>query len=321
VSKFDRLLSIIDLIRSQPGIKATKLADETGVCRRTIYRDILNLGCHYPIVDDDGYRMLPTAFLKTLNLKPSEYNVFQLAISCPALMRPDLRPSFKSLKAKIDTVVDPRIRSPVRIDFQSCEYKAGSDCNPQKLHSICGTLEKAIENSLVVRLSSGEKNYGQQTVYPYALVHHPCQWHLVAYIPEERAFKARPLASISKISLIGKKYTRDDRFSLVEFLNSRWGMEGEGGEEVVVEVRFTGDAVRKILAYRHHPKETVTKLNDFEVLYSVIVQGTEEIAQWILGFGTDAEVIAPNTLRQDLARKIKGLLNLYLNTAQSEALK
>src|SRR4030067_463706 len=108
MSKFDRLLLVLNLIRSRPGIQADELAAETGVSQRSIYRDILSLAAQYPIVSNKGYRMLPTAHIKTLNLTPVEYSVFQLLLSChAAIERADLRIAARSLKAKIDTIVNP----------------------------------------------------------------------------------------------------------------------------------------------------------------------------------------------------------------------
>ena len=91
MSKFERLHLILNLIRTKPGIKSAELAQETGVSQRTIYRDILALAAQYPVLYNNGYRLLPTAYLKTLNLTRPEYSVLQVAFSCPALKRPDLR--------------------------------------------------------------------------------------------------------------------------------------------------------------------------------------------------------------------------------------
>src|SRR5574341_105624 len=120
MSKFERLHLILNLIRSRPGIGARELASEANVSQRTIYRDILALAGQYPVLYDKGYRVLPTAFLKTLNFTKSEYTVLQTALSCPALKRPDLKIVARSLKAKIDTVVSPVAKTSALASYFFC---------------------------------------------------------------------------------------------------------------------------------------------------------------------------------------------------------
>lgn len=64
MSKTDRLLFILNLIRSRRNLKARDLAKECEVSERTIYRDIMDLSsANIPIYFDDGYKFLTDAFL------------------------------------------------------------------------------------------------------------------------------------------------------------------------------------------------------------------------------------------------------------------
>ena len=308
--KFERLLLELNLIRSRPGVKASELASETGVSQRTIYRDILNLAGQYPVIYNGGYRLLPTAYLRTLNFTHSEYGLLQTALSCPAFRRIGLKTVARSLKAKIDTVINPGLRNFPPAFSHSCAAMVPQDSNPRKLEGICSTLEKAIENSLAVELLLDNNPSGQsEAVHPYALLYRPPDWFLVGYSPLKGSFEGYRLSSASRVSLSNQSFQKREDFNLDEFLGSRWGIKG--GEETVVKVRFTGEAARLICSTGHHPREKVTQVSENEVVYTLTVQGTEEICKWILSFGAEAEVLAPFSLREEIKQKINGLSELY----------
>jgi predicted DNA-binding transcriptional regulator YafY len=291
---------ILNLIRSRPGIKVWELAQESGVSQRTIYRDVTALGAEYAVYHSDGYRLLPTAYLKTLNLTQPEYRVVQMISSCPALKRPDLRSAARSLKAKLDTVTDPRLRkveSCCRHLF--CNDGFGTKANSKKLEVICPILEKAIEHGRVVRLSLGRsKSIQSEIVFPYALVYYSYGWYLVGYCPTLRDFEAFGLNPVRRVSISNKTFSRDKDFSLPDFLDSRWGIKG--GEETKVKVRFSGEAAREVLETKHHPRESILKIGKQEIIYTLTVKGTEGILRWILGFGPQAEVLSPHSLREQM---------------------
>jgi predicted DNA-binding transcriptional regulator YafY len=79
MSKYDRLLHILNLLRSRRSLRAKDLARECEVTERTIYRDVLSLSsANVPVYFDDGYKLLSDAFLPPLNLTKEEFIVTHL---------------------------------------------------------------------------------------------------------------------------------------------------------------------------------------------------------------------------------------------------
>jgi len=308
--KFERLLLILNLIRSRPGIKSAELARETGMSQRTIYRDILNVASQYPVLYDKGYRMLPTAYLKTMNLTQSEYSLLQMVLSCPALQRSDLKSRVRTLKGKIDTVVDPAIRKFGAGVNHNCWGSAPEGPSQPQLQKTFTTLEKAIEQKRIVELirsDNGDRSKAQ--FYPYALAYRPFDWYVIGFFPAQDDFEGLRVELLKQISPLNKTFIKNEDFNLENFLRSRWGMKG--GEETVVKVRFTGQAAQEILASQHHPQEKVVQVGDGEAQYALTVQGTEEILKWILSFGPEAEVLAPASLREEVKAGLLKLREIY----------
>ena len=56
MSKYDRLIHVLNLLRSRKSLKAGNIARECEVSERTVYRDILALSsANVPVYFDDGY--------------------------------------------------------------------------------------------------------------------------------------------------------------------------------------------------------------------------------------------------------------------------
>ena len=87
MTKSSRLLTVLNLIRSNRVMTTSQLARECGVTERTVYRDIQSLGeAGAPVYYDKGYRLLGSAFLPPLNLTADEYLALRAAIQGSPLM-------------------------------------------------------------------------------------------------------------------------------------------------------------------------------------------------------------------------------------------
>jgi len=80
------------------------------------------------------------------------------------------------------------------------------------------------------------------------------------------------------------------------------------GTPVSVKIHFRGKAAAVISTGQRHPDETVRRLPNKSIEYSVAVAGIEEISRWIVGFGADATVIEPPQLIARVREMASGTL-------------
>jgi len=312
MGKFERLLLELNVIKGSPGIKTSELAERAGISSRTIYRDILSLSqAHIPVYYENGYRILKTAFLPTLNLTVDEARVLRLALSCPSLKRRDYAKIVKSLLAKIDTTLDSNTKSMIRSLSDVSQIKAIEHFTPSRLFPSAEILEQAIQKCRKVRLTYDSINSGrrERTVHPYSLIFREVVWYLLGFCELRGDFRLFKLCRIKKITLLDQGFDKDPKFSVDKFFENRWQMLG--GELHRVKVKFTGSAARCIESTPHHPKEEITKQKDGSVIYSLVVEGLEEIARWILTFGKEAIVLEPEELKKKIIETSHGILAQY----------
>lgn len=105
MAKAERLLYLINLIKSNHSLKSKELAEKCMVSERTIFRDLNSLAsATFPIYHDHGYRFLEGTFLPTLNLTGEELTLLQFAFEfSPLKSEPSLYHLAKNIFNKLET--------------------------------------------------------------------------------------------------------------------------------------------------------------------------------------------------------------------------
>jgi len=313
MSKYDRLLHLLNLLRSRHFLKASDLAKECEVSERTIYRDIISLSsANIPIYFDDGYKLLTDAFLPPLNFSLEEYLLLKLGLnSSPMSGNTPLGKSAKRVLAKIDASLSPEMKNrmgdlcdPLRINL-----KTTGDFT--KLGLIFNLVEQSILSKRIVGLDyeSLESGKSSREVDPYALVFKRHSWYLLGFCHNREEMRTFRLNRIKKVTLTDRNFEKNSDFSVEEFFKDSWDLYQ--GKPTEVKLRFFGKAAKVIESGPHHPSEIVTKDKDSSLLYTVKVKGTEEISRWILGFGELVEVLEPQELRENIKGTVSKMQKLY----------
>ena len=313
MSKYDRLLHVLNLVRGRPGLSAGELARECEVTERTIYRYITGLSsANIPIYFDRGYRLLSDAFLPPLNLTLDDYLVLKMALSSSVFAnRSPLRKQAKSVLAKIEANLGPAVRKDLDKlkNASSIDVKSTSDFS--KLTLLFKQIEQSILNQRSLKIVYESLQSGESTrqVDPYSLVYRGHAWYLVGFCHRRAEVRLFRLNRIKKITLLDKSFEKKQGFSLSDFFKDSW--ELYRGEPVGVRIKFRGIAAKVIKSEQHHPSEKITELKDGSSVYEAKVAGTEEIYRWVLGFGEDANVLEPKELKERIKSTIEKMKRFY----------
>lgn len=313
MSKYDRLLYILNLLRTRRNLNAASLARECGVTERSIYRDIIALSeANVPIYYDNGYKLATDNFLPPLNFDFDEYNCLRMALdSSPLAKTGKYAPLLKKVRAKIDANLSQSVKEKKRqsapttlIDIEV----AGEVENAEKFY---GVVEEAVRSFRCLELSydallSGEST---RTIEPYFIVFKGRAFYVVAYCRLRKDFRTFRLDRIKEVKLLEETFSPRQGVSAESYFEGSWQIQG--GEPVEVVVRFIGPAARIVAGSHHHQDEAITKLANGEIEYRVTVRGTEEIKRWILGFGEQATVQEPESLRLEMQTIASGLASKY----------
>ena len=78
-----------------------------------------------------------------------------------------------------------------------------------------------------------------------------------------------------------------------------------GAHVEIVRVRFSRAAAQEIRERRWGPGQRIEDERGGTIVLAVEVAGTAEVARWVLGFGGEAEVLAPAALRRDVEARLR----------------
>ena len=112
MAKYDRLLFILNLLRTRKNLNAAMIAAECDVTERTIYRDVISISeANVPIYYDRGYKYASDNFLPPLNFNIDEYLTLISILESSPLYKSGLdRKKIKSIKAKIEACLSQVVK-------------------------------------------------------------------------------------------------------------------------------------------------------------------------------------------------------------------
>lgn len=308
MSRHDRLLHILSLIKARRVMSVAELARECEVTPRTIYRDIDTISrANYPIFYDRGYRLLPTASLPPPQFTPEELSLLQSALdSWPLASTPAYRATLKRIQAKIENW-QPSAKSNGKILHVRPRTSQDHVTDPR----LFAAIEQAIKFACTVEMKYNAISSGPSArrVDPYLLVFRGRAFYLVGWCHSRKSFRMFRVGRILSLTVSEEKFVRDTSISAERLFSASW--EVYLGTPFEATVRLTGRAAKIIAGARRHPSERVERDDDQSLQYHVTVNSVEEFGRWVLGFGSEARVVAPQSLADWIQKHARGILAAY----------
>jgi predicted DNA-binding transcriptional regulator YafY len=313
MTKYDRLLYILNLLRSRRSLNASALARECSVTERTIYRDMISLSvAEVPIYYDRGYKLASDSFLPPLNFTFDEYQAIKLALeSTPLRKIARFGEAVRRVRAKIEAGLNDSVKDKRRTSVDAMAVDIASTEDPRAGEKFFGDIERACTEykSLEIEYDSVSSGLGVRLVDPYFLVFRASAFYFVAWCHHRKDFRTFRVDRIREVRVSDQRFTRRKGVSVKSYFEGSWQLYT--GEPVEVKVRFTGQAARVVTLGKHHPTEWIERQKDGSVHYTATVRGVEEFWRWIIAFGDQAEVLSPVELRQSMIRLGQYLAKTY----------
>lgn len=307
---------MIELLRGRPGITIDELASELNRSPRTVYRWLNEIATDLKVVvccSNGGYYIRGGTGNGAVDLTAEELLALRLSLrSSPFKAGSPVGKHAVSAWNKIrDAAAEWKIQ-------KLTELGESHDVAVTALHSdadvqVMETIENAVNRRrrLRVRYRSQASNAVKEYVTdPYALVFRRHSWYLLAHSSEHGRVVQFKLARFRWAGETGEVFVRPAEFSVSRYFANSW--EAWGGDDTVrVRIRFSPAVAEMIAETRRHPTQAVFPQRDGSVIFEVTVCGIVEIASWVMGYGKEAEVLEPESLREHIRDHAAGVLSLY----------
>lgn len=188
----------------------------------------------------------------------------------------------------------------------------GSDYS-ERAEMIDGAMV-GIEERRVTRIlycparSETPKEY---TLHLLGLVYHRGTLYLIASSPDRLEPRHFKVDRLRHVSVTREQFQRPPDFDLRRHLQNSFGVFEKGGEPQAVRIQFSGEASRYVSEHRWHHSQTIEVQSDDSLVVELQLSDLTEVKSWILGFGSAAVVLAPDSLRAVIHEEAELLVHLY----------
>lgn len=300
----DRVLALLLLLQARGRVTASELADRLEVSKRTVYRDIDALSAAgVPVHADPG----PNGGIQLM----AGWRTDLTGLTAPeveALFTSAAGPQFESAMGKLAAALPGesgrragRIRERLLVD--SAGWGRRSTVSPH-----LSVVQDAVfaDRRLHLKYRRAEAQVVERDVDPLGLIIKAGVWYLLADVDgDRRLFR---LSRIEAAHALDEPARRPRRFDLAKAWreqSAHWE-SGRAGYEVTIKVASADDLplVLRVAGDRvtGRPRRGVVRLA-FPAL--------EPAAAFVSSFGARVEVLKPEEVRAELARRGAELVNLY----------
>jgi predicted DNA-binding transcriptional regulator YafY len=158
------------------------------------------------------------------------------------------------------------------------------------------------------------------TLHPYAMVLYQDAIHVVAAEPGQNPDDAMafPLDELHDATLrAAERFALPAGFHLRRYYQGRFGLFSSTRKTRIV-VDFEPGVAARVRHRQIHPSQRLSNLRSGGLRVTLQVDDVERVARWVLGFGSGARVIEPDSLRQLVMQELKAALSLYRDRGSTE---
>jgi proteasome accessory factor C len=318
MNHFDRIYDLHKLLASSRyPVPRSRIEAELECSRATAKRTIESLriylgapiaydrklkGFYYDRDDEQNYE-LPGLWFNASELH-ALLSVQQLLLNIqPGLLDKQLAP----LRKRIDSLLDIQQSSSddlsQRIRILSMAARPVGD----HFQPIAGAV--AQQKRLKIHYKSQQQK-SEREISPQRLTYYRDNWYLDAWCHLRNALRTFALDAITAVKVLPDASNNIAEGELDRHYSSAYGIFSGEADQLAV-LLFSADAAPRIAREQWHPQQQSEWLDDGCYQLKIPYHNPAELIMDILRHGSDVEVIAPQSLRQQVVEQLQKAVNQY----------
>lgn len=311
-NRTSRLRQIENLLLLNPqGLSAIDLAQQLTVDRRTVYRDLDFLSTEgVPVWQGEGrFGIQHSRYLATVRLTFHEAMALALAGLLLSRMLDERQPHVISALRRLAVTLPPPLTA--SLDRAAARVKARME-NPVQV-AVLEIITEAWATSHKVRIGYRSPNSGQlreRVLSPYTLEPSAAGIYVIGQDDWAQDIRTFKLERLEYAQLLPDTFAIPGDFDPEAYLATSWGiMTGE--QETTVVLRFTAQATPYVQERRWHTSQEIEPAAGGGCLLRLKVSEPQEMQPWIRSWGSQVEVLEPESLRRSIAEELCRAMVLY----------
>ncbi|RLB68500.1 MAG: transcriptional regulator [Deltaproteobacteria bacterium] len=322
-SQAARLHDVIRILEARYGATVDELAEECGVTRRTIYRDLDAIrDAGYPLISEpeaDGrtlYRFI-TGFKK---LPPITFSLEELMTlylcrgQLGFLKGTPFQDDLDAIFSRIHSSLPPRsVAHLERIaETASPKFQGERDYAAQK--ELLKELRRALLYQYRLDLSYTPARRSSE-IYrfdPYTLLFYNGALYLGGYAHNREALRLFLVDRIEQVTVLDERFEIPEDFSAEDLTGSAFGLIDE--QMQMIKVRFGAEIGHLIRERTWHPSQELVENDDGTLTLSFEASGEKEILAWLYSYLPHVQVLEPEGLREIFYQSLRDGLSVVGQT-------
>jgi predicted DNA-binding transcriptional regulator YafY len=307
------------LARSHAGVGLDDLSEELECTRRTVYRDLDALQfAGFPVTSEkrDGrvhYRLLESFRIGDVPFTTDE--ILALAFGEDLLRTLEgtvFHDSVQSALAKIRASLSPALTDYLARLGQSFRVLPGPHKSYAQYRDTIRALNDAVLARKTVRIryrTGGTGAASSRDVDPYRVWYRSGGLYVVGLDHRSKELRTFAVDRIGAIASTGRRFETLTGFDFESYVSASFGVVHEPA--IRVRIRFEKAWATYVEERTWHPSQKLTKLGGGRLELAMEVGGASELRSWVLSFGAGAEVLEPDSLRDEVSRELDGARARY----------
>jgi predicted DNA-binding transcriptional regulator YafY len=224
-----------------------------------------------------------------------------------------------TIGASIDDVAEKLVGSAGRTARAKVEARSPVAFNLSEIaldkrgEKAFGLLSSAERSSRSVRFTYRDKEgrSSVRTVDPYGFIINAGRVYCVAFDHTRNDKRTFAVDSVSDPLVLTSTFVRPGDFDIEAYSAASISGVLHNDETLEVSVRFAKRVAKAAAAARVVSDRTITRKRDGSVEIAYRVADVEELVRWVLGWGAQAEVVAPQSVRRRIAELAEEVAGKY----------
>ena len=323
MDRTERFYTIDRLLRSHQGTTLRGMMEEMEVSRATVRRDLEYMRDRLaaPILWDNETRCyryesdaagedryaLPGLWFNASEVHALLTMEHLLSSLQPGLLEPHIEPLRSRIRRLLDTGDHPaeEVTRRIRV-LHMAARQADSE--------VFGVISHALLRRQRLELEHLNRRTGEvtrRTVSPQRLAHYRDNWYLDSWCHLRKGLRSFAVDAIQAAESVEQPKAKDvTELELEKVLGTGYGIfAGEHTKEAVL--RFSAEAARWVAREKWHSRQKGEFNEDGSYTLTIPYADETELVMDIMRHGADVEVLAPDTLRQVVHRRLGDATSQY----------
>ena len=306
VMRVNRFLSILIIISQKGLVTGRELAEHFEVSLRTIYRDIEKISeAGVPIAATGGMGG-GYYIMKNYNINEIFFNKKEIGPLIAVMDNLKLlfgnNPQFNDIVLKFET-----LRNGENHEYDKLSIDMSHFSMEKELKEYLFLINKSIEKNRLLEFEyiNRKMEYSKRIVEPIQIDFSSGQWYIIGFCRIRKDYRKFKLVRVRDMKS-GDSFIKDpiSKEEIKRIFNDNYEKNS-----ILVTLKFSCEIGEQLSEY--FSKNKIKPLKNGTYIVEDFFPEDEGLRKFILGFGNDCEVIAPDNLRKEMFTYIKNIYNKY----------